>query len=391
MENLMRTVKKGLLWLILGRERPFPDEAAMQKSITAVLAFFLWAVPAAAYAQGDLQLQENAPDSYVVEKGDTLWSIAIKFLKDPWRWPEIWRMNQEQIRNPHQIAPGSVIVLDRTGGSPQLRLQQGRAEPERVELGRGGDTVRLSPQVHSEPLAAQAISSIPPHIIEPFLTQPLVIEQGGLAKAPRVIAIQESRVHLGAGGIAYVSGVRGSNTPVWQIYRPGKPLVDPDSNKTLAYEAVYLGTARVTREGEPATVQIVTSKQEIAAGDRLVAAGEPTVNQYVPHPPGTSFRGRVIGLYDGLATSEGGRYSIVSINKGARHGLEKGHVLALYRRGALVPDPESKLSRDRAPAFQLPDERYGLVFVFRTFDTLCYALVMESSRQLTPGDVVQTP
>ncbi len=384
----MRTVKKVLLWPISGRRRPFPDEAVMKKSITAALAFFLWFGAAARAQQSDIQLQENAPDSYVVQKGDTLWSIASKFLKDPWRWPEVWRMNQEQIRNPHQIAPGSVIVLDRHGGAgggavagaPQLRLQLGR-----------GDTVRVSPKVHSEPLEAEAIPAIPAHVIEPFLTQPLVIEQNGLAKAPRIIATQEERVHLGTGGIAYVSGVGKSPAALWQVYRPGKALVDPDDNKTLGYEAVYLGTARVTRSGEPATVQIVTSKQEISTGDRLIAAGPPTINQYVPHPPRAQIRGRVIGLYDGLATSEGGRNSIISINKGARDGIELGHVLAIYRRGALVPDPESGVSRDRAPTFQLPDERYGLVFVFRTFDSVSYALVMESSRQLTPGDVVQKP
>jgi len=138
-------------------------------------------------------------------------------------------------------------------------------------------------------------------------------------------------------------------------------------------------------------VQIVSSTQEIAAGDRLVAAAPPTPVTYAPHSPRTAVKGRVIGLYDGLATSEGGRYSIVSINKGARDGIEHGHVLALYRRGAVVPDPESGLSRDNSPKFQLPDERYGLVFIFRTFDNVSYALVMESSRQLTPGDVVQTP
>jgi LysM domain len=358
----------------------------MQKSITAVLASLLCAA-AAVHAQGDVQLKENAPDSYVVQKGDTLWSIAVKYLKDPWRWPEIWRLNQEQIRNPHEIVPGSTIVLDRTGagaggdGQPQLRVQ----------LGRGGATERLSPKVYSEPLAAEAIPAIPPNVIEPFLTQPLVIEQGGLQKAPRIVATEESRVYLGAGGIAYVSGFGRSDAPVWQVYRQGKPLVDPDNNRTLAYEAVYLGTVRVTRAGEPATVQIVSSKQEISTGDRLIAAGPPAAIQYAPHAPKTTLKGRVIGLYDGLTTSEGGRYSIVSINKGARDGVEQGHVLALYRRGATVPDPESTRSRDRAPTFQLPDERYGLVFVFRIFDNVSYALVMESSRPLTPGDVVQTP
>jgi nucleoid-associated protein YgaU len=366
----------------------------MQKFITAVLASLLCAA-AIVHAQGDLQLKENAPDSYVVQKGDTLWSIAVKFLRDPWRWPEIWRLNQEQIRNPHEIVPGSTIVLDRTGagsGAGSSASSGGDGQPQlRLQLGRGGATERLSPQVRSEPLDSEAIPAIPANVIEPFLTQPLVIEAGGLAKAPRIVATQESRVYLGAGGIAYVTGFGKSEAPVWQVYRQGKPLVDPDNNRTLAYEAVYLGTVRVTRPGDPATVQIVNAKQEISTGDRLVAAAEPAPIQYVPHSPKSGLKGRVIGLYDGLTTSEGGRYSIVSINKGARDGLERGHVLALYRRGATVPDPESSQSRDRAPTFQLPDERYGLVFVFRTFDNVSYALVMDSSRQLTPGDVVQTP
>jgi hypothetical protein len=399
----------------------------MKKSITALLAFCLCLGAAAARAQqqggtptqqqggtpsqqenaqpqGDVQpqqgdvpaqkadnpLKESAPDSYVVEKGDTLWSIATKFLKDPWRWPEVWRMNREQIRNPHEIVPGSIIVLDRTGGTPQLRLQQ----PPPVAIGRtggAGETVRLSPQVRAEPLPQEGISAIPANAIEPFLTEPLVIEQGGLAGAPRIIATEEARVHLGLGGIAYVTGVGKSGSTVWQVYRPGKALIDPDDNKTLGFEAVYLGVVRVTRPGDPATVQIVTSKQEITTGDRLIAAATPTPTQHVPHSPRTFKSGRVIGLYDGLPTSEGGKFSIISINRGARDGLEMGHVLALYRKGALIADPESGRSRDRDLVFQLPDERYGLVYIFRTFESVSYGLVMESSRPLTAGDIVQTP
>jgi LysM domain-containing protein len=361
----------------------------MQKSITAVLALFLCAA-ALVHAQGDIQLKENAPDSYVVQKGDTLWSIAIKFLKDPWRWPEIWRLNQEQIRNPHEIVPGSTIVLDRTGAG--VPGQPGDGQPQlRLQLGRGGGTERLSPKAYATPLGADAIPAIPAHVIEPFLTQPLVIENGGLAKAPRIIATQESRVYLGRGGIAYVTGFPRTEEEIWQVYRQGRPLIDPDNQRTLGYEAVYLGTVRITRPGDPATVEIISSKQEIATGDRLIAAGRPAPVKYAPHAPAKQVKGRVIGLYDGLTTAEGGAYSIISINKGARDGLEHGHVLALYRRGALIPDPESGRSRDNSPMFQLPDERYGLAFVFRIFDNVSYALVMESSRPLTPGDVVLTP
>lgn len=360
---------------ILHSRRTFPSEVAMRKSITFFLLAFSLGAPCA-LAQGVLKLQDNAPDRYVVEKGDTLWGIAGKFLKDPWRWSEIWRLNQDQIKNPHRIFPGNVIVLDRSKQPPQLTL---------------GATVKLSPQVRAEPLAAEAIPSIPPNAIEPFLSQPLVIEQGGLEKAPRIVGTEENRVHLATGGIAYVSGIGASNEKVWQIFRPGRPLIDPDTNKTLGYEAVYLGTGRVTHAGEPATMQIVASTQEISRGDRLVPAGPAATNQYAPHSPKASLKGRIIALLGGLATSEGGRDLIVSINKGRRDGLEAGHVLAIHRIGATIPDPQSSLSRDRAPTIRLPDERYGLVFVFRIFDAVSYALIMSSSRPVAPGDYVQTP
>lgn len=349
-------------------------EEAMSKSITWMLLALCLAAGQAA-AQGALSLKEDAPDQYVVEKGDTLWSIANKFLKEPWRWPELWKLNQDQIRNPNRIFPGNIIVLDRNrGGSLAL-----------------GTAVKLSPQVRVEALDANAIPAIPPNVIEPFLVQPLVIELDGMNNAPRIIGTEESRVHLGPGGIAYIAGMANAREPNWQIYRPGKALVDPDTKVTLGYEAEFLGTGRLTRPGDPATVQIVTARQEIGKGDRLVATGRPVINQYLPHAPKTQVQAKAISIYGALATSEAGKDAVVVINKGTRDGLENGHVLALYRAGAKVVDPSSTLSRDTAPTFQLPDERYGLVFVFRTFSSVSYALIMESSRPVAPGDVLRTP
>ena len=348
----------------------------MRKSIIFFLFTFL-AFPSWVLAQGEVRLQENAPDRYIVEKGDTLWSIAGKFLKDPWRWAEIWRLNQDQIRNPHRIHPGDVIVLDRTKTPAQLAMS--------------AETVKLAPQIREAPLAERAIPAIPPRLIEPFLSQPLVIEEGGLQKAPRIIGTQEGTVYLGAGGVAYVSGMGESKEINWQMFRPGRPLVDPDTSTTLGFEAVFLGTARVVRFGEPATINIVSSTQEISQNDRLLPSGPVVLNQYAPHAPSSLIQGRVIGVLGGLANSEGGRNSVLSINKGSLHGLEMGHVLAIMRTGASIPDPQSTLSRDRAPQFRLPDERYGLVFVFRVFSGVSYALVMESSRPVAPGDTVRTP
>jgi hypothetical protein len=364
----------------------------MQKSITALLALSLAGAAWLALAQGDLQVKDTAPDRYVVQKGDTLWSIATKFLKDQWRWPEIWRMNQEQIRNPHLISPGDVLVLDRSVSPPQLRLgDRGPAPAAGGEQPEGDNSVKLLPRVYTSPVAAEAIPPISSKAIEPFLTQPLLIEEGGLAKAPRIIATEENRINLGSGNVAYVTGFGDAEESFWQVYRAGMPLVDPDTQKTLGYEAVFLGTARVTRKGEPATVQIVSSKKEISAGDRLIVAPPPTLSQYVPHPPDSTINGRIIGLYDALSTSVGGRDSIISINRGRRDGLEAGHVLAIHRNVLVYDQKDYLKSRERSPVIQLPPERYGLVFIFRTFDSVSYGLVMESSRPVQGGDIVQNP
>jgi hypothetical protein len=330
----------------------------------------------AAEQNTELKLQEGAPDRYVVERGDTLWSISGKFLKDPWRWGDLWRMNKDQVKNPNRIYPGDVIVLDKRNRTASIVPT---------------NTVRLSPQVRSEKVGDVAIAPIPPRFIEPFLSQPLVIEAGGLEKAPRIVATQENRVNLGPGGLAYAVGVGGNTKTTWQVYRPGRDLIDPETKAVLGTEAVFLGTAKVTREGDPSTIEIVSAKREISKGDRLIAEGPLQMTQYIPHPPAVFMQGKVIGLYDGLATSESGRNSIVSISRGKRDGIEQGHVLAILRAGSTVADSESKLSRDSAPKFSLPAERYGLLMVFRVFDAVSYALVMESTRPVSPGDAVQTP
>lgn len=348
----------------------------MRKSIIFVLLACL-VHPSSVLAQSELTVQKDAPDKYIVQKGDTLWGIAGKFLKDPWRWPEIWRLNKEQVRNPHRIWPGDVIVLDRTTKPPKLA--------------KAVDTIKLKPQVREESLPEQAIPAIPAKYIEPFLSRPLVIEKGGLDKAPRIVGSQRGTVYIGTGAVAYVSGLGDNKKPDWEVFRPGGPLIDPDTGKTLGFEALYLGSARLERPGEPATIRIVSAMQEISQGDRLLPSGPLVSNQYAPHPPSYTLSGRIIAVVGGLSNGEGGRNSIVSINRGSQQGLEMGHVLALLRTGASIPDPQSELSRDSAPRIRLPDERYGLAFVFRVFKQVSYALVMESSLPVAPGDTVRNP
>ena len=320
-----------------------------------------------------LELADGAPDRHIVVPGDTLWSISSKFLKQPYRWPEVWRLNQEQIRNPQRIYPGQVLILDRRGDQPQLKIADAIATA----------TAKAEPRIYSESNTRE-ISSIPQQAIEPFLSEPLVAEPGQLDSAPRIVATQEDRVYIGKGDLAYVTGVKDKAT-LWQIYRPGKALVDPESKETLGHEAFYLGSASLVREGEPTTFEVITSRREIGRGDHLLPAPRLDVISYVPHAPAKAVHGRVVSVYGGVG--QAGRDSIVTLSRGKREGLEVGHVLALSRSGAEI----SGRHEGKKEVHRLPDERYGLLFVFRVFERVSYALVMNVTRTVEIGDVVANP
>jgi hypothetical protein len=310
-----------------------------------------------------------------VVPGDTLWGIAQRYTDSPWRWPELWDMNKDQIRNPHLIYPGNVIVIDRARARLAL-----------------ADTVKMSPRVRAESTAKQEIPSIPPSVIEPFLTRPLVVEPDGLQNAATIVGTETNRVVLGAGNRAYVRGMGGSREQDWFVYRQGGPLVDPETNTTLGFEAVYLGTARVLLGGDPATVELTTATREISAGDKLVPAGRPQMVNYAPRAPGAPMKGRVISLYGGISrTGEAGPQNVIAVSLGKSSGLEVGHVLALYSQGETVLDVSQPKHLARDNMITLPNERYGVAFVFRVFEQVSYALVMHVTRPVRTLDVVQNP
>jgi hypothetical protein len=384
-----------------------------KKSSTAILLTLALAL-AAAWAQQQpdprvtgnvLELAPGAPESYTVQKGDTLWDIAAKFLKEPWRWPQIWRLNKDEIRNPHLIYPGEVVRLDRAG--PTLAVERGPAV--------AGAPPDVRPRIRAERLAREAIPTIPLKAIEPFLSQPLVIEHDGLDGAPRIVATQEGRYNIGASSRAYVAGFGDAKEPLWQVYRRGGALVDPDTDRTLGFEAIYLGSARLTRMGNPATVQILSSTQEITTGDRLVIAPQPQIFSFAPRAPEKPIRGRIMSIYGGVTDArsdyysqgaagyrdtlqrlggEAGNLAIVSINRGAKDGLEPGHVLAISRSTVIYNERSTGpfyMGDPRKQPFQLPEERYGLMMVFRVFENLSYALTLGVERPVWLGDFVSTP
>jgi hypothetical protein len=403
----------------------------MRKAIISLILLMTPLAPAPASAADASALQEGAPDQYVVVPGDTLWGISGRFLKDAWRWPEVWRMNQEQLRNPHRIFPGDVIVLDRTGAEVQLRLLRADEPAAAVAAGAAPsavpprDTVKLSPRTRAEPLADKAIPAISPSAIEPFLSRPLVVGRDELDSAPFVLATQENRVAIGAGSVAYAEGLDSEKGLDWQLFRRGDALIDPETDETLGYQATYLGEARVIRRGNPATLEITQSAQEIYTGDRLLpAAKEKPTFSYVPRAPAKPVRGRIMSIYPNNV-GETGPLGIVALSKGSNDGLEVGHVLAIYRsqstlRYATRMAPlygreglsgsdsprayyEERITPRDAPLYErgrritvdearkLPDERYGLVMVFRTFDRASFGLVMNASRPVEVNDVVINP
>jgi hypothetical protein len=333
-----------------------------------------------------LDIRSDAPDRHIVVKGDTLWDISGKFFKDPWKWPHIWGINKDTIKNPHWIYPGDVIFLDRNSGTlhvgqPDSSVPGGIVDKTAASSEIDGNNVRLSPKVRAIPSPHDAIPSIPARIIAPFLSQPLIIEAGALKDAPALVGAREGRVILGKNDTGFAKGLPSDKGEQWQIYRPGKTFVDPDTEEVLGIEAIYLGNAEVTRFADVSTIAITHSVQEIYAGDRLVLPSADEVNSYLPRAPENNISARIISVYGGV--SQGGQNSVITLNRGTRDGLSSGHVLALYRKGEDV-----KLEGKK---YTLPDERYGLVFVFRVFDKVSYALVMQTKLPVQLLDRANTP
>jgi LysM repeat protein len=322
-------------------------------------------------------LAPNAPERYTVKSGDTLWALSSMYLTSPWRWPELWGMNKTQIKNPHLIYPGQTLVLVKDGDRARLQLAEG-------EPGLG----RLEPRIRDVTTERAAISAIPTSLIAPFLSQPLVLDANGFADSPRIVATQEGRVFVGRGDDAYARGIQDDSILNYNVYRPLRPLFDPDDKirkNPIAYEAFYLGTANKVSGGEIAKMRIESSKQEIGIGDRLLPVEREELVAYVPKRPTAAIDARVIAIYDGVRYAGGAQ--IITLSRGTDEGLSLGDVLQLYRTG------ETKLDRTaaRREFIKLPDEQIGLAFVFRTFPGISYALIQRGSRPVEVGDRASNP
>ncbi len=336
------------------------------------------------------ELAPNAPDRHTVQAGDTLWDISKLFLKSPWRWPELWGMNRDQIRNPHLIYPGQVLVLIKSDGRARLQFGQG------VGGATAGDTIKVSPQMRVSALDANPIPSIPLALIQPFLTDTAVFDTDVMATAPRIVATQEGHVLLAKGDLAYARGDFGGSTD-FRILRTSRVLRDPSTNEILGYEAPYVGAADLIRPAEertradgkpeivPATLQIRQVKQEVGIGDRLAPAPARDLERYVPHAPDKPLEGRIAAIYGDALNA--GQNQIVALNRGKRDGVERGHVFALWRDGEAVMDK----TQEKAEAIKLPDERHGVLFVFDVYERVSYALIISVKEPVKAGDRFTQP
>lgn len=354
------------------------DRTAMEAAIDAGAA----APAAEAPQKAGMVLAPNAPDSYVVKRGDTLWGIAKVFLRDPWYWPEIWQVNP-QVKNPHLIYPGDTLRLVYIEGKPQILLQR-------------GDSARVEPRVRSEPLEA-AVTTIPYETVAAFMSKPVVLTKEQISSAPYVVATRDMHVVMADGDTLYA---RGFSSPAalgthYNVVRIGDPLRDPDDNRIVGYDGIYNGAGHVTRVGDPATLVMTDSVRETELGDKLFPGGVDVPLDFIPSSPKMNIDGRIMAVSNGVTVI--GQYQVVVINRGAQDGLAPGNVLAVYQNGGTVLDTQSKGflrggdTQLFAKSVRLPDERSGTFMVFKTFDRMSYGLIMEAKNIIRVADRVENP
>ncbi|HEY5666508.1 MAG TPA: LysM domain-containing protein [Gammaproteobacteria bacterium] len=327
-------------------------------------------------------LNPRHPDTYVVQPGDTLWDIASMFLRDPWYWPEIWQINP-QVANPHLIFPGDILSLAYLDdGSPAIRLTRGNG-------GGGleaGPTERLSPRIRAEAIE-EAIPAIPYETLRAFLSRPSVLDPSQLDELPYLFAHPDGLMSS-AGRNVYVRGTDAARGSVFSLVHQGETLVDPDDGHVLGYQGLYVGEGRVERSGDPATVFLTDTAREAQIGDFLMVEEQTIPINFFPSAPSEPVEGRIVSVLDGVSII--GQFQVIVLNRGTRHGIQPGHVLSVYQTGEIVTDTTRINGFDREEV-RLPDELAGTTMVFRVFDRMSYALVMEATREIRVLDTVTNP
>jgi LysM domain len=368
------------------REAPPIDEMTATEAASSGAGTSASAESVPAPADAGSMINPTAPKSYTVKRGDTLWAIASMFLRDPWLWPEVWYINP-QVANPHLIYPGDTLALAYgRDGKPMIRLEQGGA-------------ARLDPRLRSSPLDG-AIPTIPYSTISAFLSRPSVLTNDQVREAPHVVAFRDEHVVAGTGHTVYIADLKAA-TPNsrFSVVHVGDELRDPDDNRVLGYEGIYTATALVSEPGSPTKALLIDTARETLQGDKVLSADNEVPLNFMLRAPRNEVHGRIISVIDG--TDLIGQYQIVVINRGKRHGIDAGHVLAIDQAGITVRDVYGKqpavskylggAGYSLSPKVKLPDEHVGTLLIFKSFDRLSYGLVVGASDAIHVKDVVHNP
>lgn len=344
----------------------------MRKHIITLLLALGLAIPVISTAEA-LKIRPNSPERYTIKKGDTLWAISGKYLYRPWNWPKLWGWNKKQIRNPHLIFPGQVLRLTWIDGQPRLGIEGG-----------GSGTYRMSPEARVI-ATGQPITTIPLEQLKTFFERPMVIPSAEFQQAPRIVAGPESRLILSSGDRVYARGVKEPGT--YYSYSSNKEVKDPDTGLLLGYEVAYggdLATQKLT--GDVQTLSVISSKEEITVGDRLLEQKETQFDNFVPHATEGIIQGKIVSTYRGVA--ETGPFNTITLNLGSDQGIEAGHVFGIYKKGheRMITDVDNRKRKVAIPA-----EEVGITMVYRVFDNLSYAIIMNSNTNVNVGDIVSYP
>lgn len=364
-----------------------PDKKAFSLFLGALL------ISAVALAQDTVELNPDHPTRYIVKRGDTLWDISTHFLVEPWRWPEIWQTNP-QVRNPHLIFPGDELSLFYRDGQPVVQVTQ-RADGTGTETGvvrrrTGTRDVKLSPRAHVLD-STRAIPTIPIDAIRAFLARPLVLGEGEFEAAPYVVSAGREALIASMGREIFVRGLKPEQGTRFGVYRRGQVYRKPSNpDEILGYEAIHVADATIEKPGDPATVLLLTSTQEVRAGDRLFpVTDDQVVTNFLPRVPDWDVKAQIISVLDGV--TQIGEQDIVVLDVGSRDGIEQGAVLGIFQTGDEVEDLWAEKNRIQKVLVELPEQRAGTVMVFRPFDRVSYALVMQATRAMHLLDTVKNP
>ncbi len=349
----------------------------MMKTILRLVGACALGVSASVLA---VEVNPDHPESYVVKRGDTLWDISGKFLSHPWDWPELWEINP-QIEDPHWIYPGDVLTLVYVDGKPRLKVTPGNGRTVKFSK---GDTVKLTPQVRATPIESP-IPAIPLSAIQGFLTGHRVVDETEVKNSAYVLAGDEQHIVMGLGDVLYARGEWSQPHQSYGLYRDGITFVDPDSKEFLGFGIVDVGAARFeSSEDEVAKLRVTQSRVDIRVGDRLIPSREEKLQSvFNPRSPSREIDGHIIHVFDGVANVS--QYDIVALDRGERDGLAIGDVLAIMGRGEIVRDDKTQ------ELIKLPDERRGVLIVFRLFEKVSYGLILRASTPIRLGDQVKNP